>query len=425
MHKHVHQTKAKEPFVFLHANDTSLTFYISRGTRHPVTSTSVRGARSFSSKQQLITLTMMAAKKASVVLVGCGRPLKSMGWYHAEQLLAERCPSAQLTYVVEPFFMSAAAENVPGYDDFFTWRKSVADKHDVQFFEKVNQVPPLAIGESRMAIISARTADNPDLFRSCLDIGVKTIFLEKPGAPTVQELEEMKKAADKASVEVYVGFNKNVSNYLGRTREYAESTEKKCDVTFLHNNAYQPEELAECFERNAEGILKNMTIHELAILVTFYDVSVDNIASVQVDSDFSSCQTLQGPSSGDDFTDFDKIKFKITTKNGKEASVAADRCGGDDSAGIVTDSETAKELARFTMPDVDAVANIPKLEKLHPGAQPYFFTQDPDYCTLKERVAKACVDGTEPEGVASLDVAIKSLKVAEYLTPILQEQLQK
>ena len=139
---------------------------------------------------------------------------------------------------------------------------------------------------------------------------------------------------------------------------------------------------------------------------------------------FRAVQTLKGPSSGNDFTDFDKIKFKITTKNGKEASVAADRCGGDDSVGIVTDP-TGKELARFTMPDVDAVANIPNLEKLYPGAQPYFFTQDPDYCTLKERVAKNCVDGTKAEGVASLDVAIESLKVAEYLTPILQEQLLK
>ena len=33
-------------------------------------------------------------------------------------------------------------------------------------------------------------------------------------------------------------------------------------------------DLGECFERNAEGMLKNMTIHEIALLVSFYDVSV-------------------------------------------------------------------------------------------------------------------------------------------------------
>ena len=29
-------------------------------------------------------------------------------------------------------------------------------------------------------------------------------------------------------------------------------------ITFIHNNAYTPTELGECFERNSEGILKNM-----------------------------------------------------------------------------------------------------------------------------------------------------------------------
>jgi predicted dehydrogenase len=370
--------------------------------------------------------TTMASKQASVVLVGCGRPLKSMGWYHSVQLLEERCPSAKLCYVVEPFFSCTAAKDVPGYNEFHAWKETVEKEHGVQFFEKVHHVPPLAIGEFRMGIISARTGDNPALFSSCLDIGCKTIFLEKPGAPTVKQLEEMKDSADKANVSVFMGFNKNVSSYLTRTLEYAEKAEVKCDVTFLHNNAYEntEEQLAECFERNAEGMLKNMVIHELALLATYYDVSVDNIESVEADPYFSSCKTLKGPTSGKDFTDFDKIKFKIKTKNGKEASIAADRCGGDDSLGIVTD-ETGRELARFTMPDFDAIANIPNLEKLYPGAQPYFFTQDPDYCTLKERVAKNCVDGTEAEGVASLDVAIASLKLAEYLTPILQEQLLK
>ena len=44
-------------------------------------------------------------QKASTVLVGCGRPLRSMGWYHATQLLDGRVPSAKLDSVVEPFYM--------------------------------------------------------------------------------------------------------------------------------------------------------------------------------------------------------------------------------------------------------------------------------------------------------------------------------
>jgi predicted dehydrogenase len=243
----------------------------------------------------------------------------------------------------------------------------------------------------------------------------------------VAELEQIRDKAKRVGVKIFMGFNKNVSAYLVRTRDFAEKAESKCDVTFVHNNSYQDNEavIAECFERNNEGMLKNMAIHELAILVTFYNVKVANIATVEADKGFSSCKTLKGPSSGANFTDFDKIKFKIATKDGNEISVAADRCGGDDSVGIVTDAITGKELARYSMPDQEATANIPNLEKKYPGAMPYFFTQDLDYQTLKERVARNCVDGTPAEGVATIDVACEALKVAEYLTPILQKQLLK
>merc|ERR1711971_1465880 len=127
------------------------------------------------------------------------------------------------------------------------------------------------------------------------------------------------------------GYNKNVCKYVRETRNFAKTVEGSM-VTFVSNNAYEntPESLGECFERNAEGMLKNMAIHELALLVSFYDVSVDNIESVTVDKGFSSMQTLPGPS-GEEWTDFDKIKFTIKTKNGNKVSVAADRCGGTDS----------------------------------------------------------------------------------------------
>jgi len=313
-----------------------------------------------------------------------------------------------------------------GYSAFHDWRKEVQESHGVKFYASVEELAAPADGDHRLGIISARTADNPKLFAGCVDAGCQTVFLEKPGAPNVGELQKMRDAAKSADCKVFMGFNKNVSSYLELAREHAAKASAKCDVTFLHNNAYEntEAELAECFERNAEGMLKNMAIHELAILVTYYGVSVDSIASVEADKDFSSCKTLEGPTSGKHFTDFDKIKFKITTKAGVEVNVAADRCGGDDSVGIVTDAASGAELAKYTMPDEDAVANIPNLERQYPGAMPYFFAQDPDYLKLKNRVAQYCVDGKEPEGVASIDVAIETLKVAEYLTPILQEQLK-
>ena len=165
-----------------------------------------------------------------------------------------------------------------------------------------------------------------------------------------------------------------------------------------------------------------MAIHELALLVSFYDVSVENIESVVADKDFSSMQTLPGPS-GKEFTDFDKIKFTIKTKTGKEVSVAADRCGGTDSYATVTDTN-GEEVFRYWMPDEEDKATVQKLQAQYPTAMPYFFTQDPDYVTVKERVAKFTATGEEAEGLATIGIAVETLRVAEYLTPLLMEQLK-
>lgn len=358
--------------------------------------------------------------QAEVVLVGCGCPLRGMGWYHAVQLLGNECPSAKLTSIVEPWFMGAGASG-PGGDEFTEFRKKTEEEHGTGFYTSLAEVPPVSDGVKRVALISGRTADNPRLMSEAIKAGCSTIYLEKPGAPTVAELEAMKTEAADAGVTVLMGYNKNVCKYVSKTRDFAASTEGG-HVTFVSNNTYDPtpESLGECFERNCEGMLKNMAIHELALLVSFYDVSVDNIECT-VDKNFSSMQTLAGPS-GKEWTDFDKIKFTIKTKTGKEVSVQADRCGGDTSYATVTNAK-GEELFRHSMPDEDDKANVSVLEKKYPGAMPYFFSQDPDYVIVKERVAAFCAKGTEAEGIATIEIACETLRVAEFLVPALQAQL--
>ena len=119
-----------------------------------------------------------------------------------------------------------------------------------------------------------------------IEAGCTHVFLEKPGAPTVAELEQMKKYAAEKGVPVYMGYNKNVTPYVLKALEF-EKANAGAETTFVHNNAYKEEELPECFERNAEGMLKNMAIHELALLATYYGVTVDNIESVTPDADYS------------------------------------------------------------------------------------------------------------------------------------------
>jgi predicted dehydrogenase len=360
------------------------------------------------------------ANQCEVVLVGCGAPNRGMGWYHAEQILKDKCPSAKLCFIVEPWFLGAGASG-PGGPEFTAFKEKTEAEHGVQFFTSMADLPPVADGKKRLALISGRTADNPRLLSESIKAGCTTIYLEKPGAPTVKELEAMRDEANAAGVAVLMGYNKNVCKYVSKAREYAQANGGH--ITFVSNNTYEntPESLGECFERNAEGMLKNMAIHELALLVSFFDVSVENVESVTADKSFSSCQTLPGPS-GKQYTDFDKIKFTIKTKNGKEVSVQADRCGGDTSYAKV--EKDGKEVFRHSMPDEDDKANVSVLEKEYPGAMPYFFSQDPDYITVKERVANCCANGTEATGVATIDIAVETLRVAEYLTPTLQEQLK-
>jgi len=196
---------------------------------------------------------------------------------------------------------------------------------------------------------------------------------------------------------------------------------------FVHNNAYKEEELGECFERNAEGMLKNMAIHELALLATYYGVTVDNIESVTPDAEYSRCLTLTGPS-GKDFTDFAKIGFTVKTKDGKEVTVNADRCGsteGGDSQAIV--SVGGKEVFKSVTPDDELKKFCEKAAAADPDMMPYFFLQSDDYVTLKERATAHILSGKPgaPEGMATIDIAVEALKCAEYLTPMLQDALKK
>jgi len=359
-------------------------------------------------------------KQCEVVLVGCGAPKRGMGWYHGEQLLKAKCSSAKLCYVVEPWFLGGGASG-PGGPEFAEYRKATEEKFGVVFCSSIAELPAVTAGAKRLALISGRTADNPKFLVECIKSGCSTIYLEKPGAPSVAELQTMKEQAKEANVKVLMGYNKNVCKFVRKAREFAAENAGS-HITFVSNNTYEntPESLGECFERNAEGMLKNMAIHELALLASFFDVTVENIAEGTADKAFSSCQTLKGPS-GKEWTDFDKIKFTIKTKSGKEVSVQADRCGGDTSYAKVEIG--GEEKFRHSMPDEEDKANVDKLAEEYPGAMPYFFSQDPDYITVKEGAANYCANGVEPEGIATIDVAIEALRLAEHLTSTFKEQL--
>ena len=121
--------------------------------------------------------------QAEVILIGCGAPLRGMGWYHAVQMLGGECPSAKLCHIVEPWFMGAGAEG-PGGAEFGEFQSKTAEEHGVQFHKSMADLPAVADGVKRLALISGRTSDNPRLLGDAIAAGCTVIYLEKPGEYT-------------------------------------------------------------------------------------------------------------------------------------------------------------------------------------------------------------------------------------------------
>lgn len=181
--------------------------------------------------------------KCDVVVVGCGVPGRGMGWYHAKQMLDGDVPSARLTDVVEPYLLGEGKDTPAGAE----FAKFAAEHSgSVRFHKNVEDMPKSE--DKKVALISGRTAENPLRFRQVVDQGCTHIFLEKPGAPTVFELEDMASLAAEQNVEVFMGYNKNVTKYVTDALTF-ESNTPGATTAYYHNNAYKPEELPECFER--------------------------------------------------------------------------------------------------------------------------------------------------------------------------------
>jgi len=225
--------------------------------------------------------------------------------------------------------------------------------------------------------------------------------------------------AKAANVPVFMGFIKNISPYFTEALEVANGNPGAL-VTLTSRNDYAKEDLAECFERNAEGLLKNMAIHELALAATFFGMRADTIVDVDTsgcDESADGCDLM----TLNDFQDFQRLDFVLTNKEGGKVRIVADRCGGDECRAIVT--KDGEELLNRAMIDAPRQKVVEERMKAHPDWIGYLITQEPEYRELKERCAAAAVRGEFPEGVATIEIAIEALKLAEYLTPLLSARL--
>eukprot|EP01050_Picozoa_sp_SAG11_P018169 SAG11_NODE_2705_length_3073_cov_2.609953_1_plen_145_part_10 len=145
-----------------------------------------------------------------------------------------------------------------------------------------------------------------------------------------------------------------------------------------------------------------MIIHELALAVTFFNVTADNLANVAVDPAGTTRETRGA------FTDYRRLAFTLTTSAGDTVTVKADRCGGNNSQAVISNTEGV-EMFRSIMPDAELEAQVLERAAADPatfdGGFGYFFTQHDDYVALKQRLVHKVLAGERetPAGVASLD----------------------
>ena len=72
-------------------------------------------------------------------------PKRSMGWYHAKQMLEGDCPSAKLTAVVEPWLLGNGANTEPG-NVFKEWADKMKAEHGTKFVKDIKELEIKARG---------------------------------------------------------------------------------------------------------------------------------------------------------------------------------------------------------------------------------------------------------------------------------------
>lgn len=369
-------------------------------------------------KSQIGT-TSRKGDSIDVVIVGCGP--KSVGWFHLMQFLDME--NVCVRAVVEPFYLDE--KKCPYPPQSFVDLVIMLDDMGVKCVTYLGQLKQFQ--QPTLCVIAGRTCDNPEFFREAISIGASHIFLETPGASSIEQLSNMQSLATTRAVEVYMGYQRLCAPYIGKALSLSRSVPRS-HVFFCHNETYPEEELSMVFDHRHEGMLQSMAAQELAILVTQLGVSVDEIEGFKVNTNciFSERHTVRRDNGNQQQTDYSRVAFKITTRNRRSTSVMADRCGGLVSFAVVK-SHTGKEIQRYQSHDDRQILLLrSEMRENHDLSQDFIIHRD-EYLELKRRVITSIL-GNQPHkkypGLASLQDAIDVMILADYCTNRINEVLK-
>lgn len=70
------------------------------------------------------------------------------------------------------FLLHYSGAGGPGGPEFKAFQDEASGKEGIQFFTALADLPPVADGKKRLALISGRTADNPKFLPQCIKVCV-------------------------------------------------------------------------------------------------------------------------------------------------------------------------------------------------------------------------------------------------------------
>jgi len=356
-------------------------------------------------------------QKLEVVVIGCGVPKFSMGWTHLFQILQE--PALRdlvvIAGVVEPFFLSQGGCLAKGAELFTEF----ANQHrEIPFVASCDDLPPVAGDTLRVAIISVRTADSRTVFEDAVNkAGCRAVYLEKPGAGSTADLEEMMKLAEAKSVTVVVGYARNVGDHVRRALDRAagqRAAGERTSVTLLHSNPFKDEEMPACFQRCRPGMMYDMACHDLATAVAYYGLTAEGYEDLSVDTTKSLMVRHGG------IEDFLRLSFTLRPEAGADhISFLIDRQAGAFN-GIDVNGE------RFLSGEPPLLFENP-LDDLAPHIAVNYDGYVEAKRLLFQALAAAPAPGVAvlPKGVPTMETARQVMLLADKLTAELNHMVPK
>lgn len=359
----------------------------------------------------------MVASGVEVVVVGVGVPKFSMGWTHLFQL--QRPPLteyAALVGAVEPFFLSQAGHEAKGSDAFRSW---AAENPDLPIVDECAKLPKVALGKVRVGVICVRTPDALRYFKAAvLDAGCSAVYLEKPGAGSVSELDDLIAFARQHEVAVMLGYSRNFG-YAKKGAAFAEEQRlnfgSRPRVTLVHANPWREEDLPDCWERCQPGMLYDMACHDLAVAAVFFGLT----------SEYSRLRVHEGSVQATyrSIQDFIRLDFTVTPAGTDAVPLRfeIDRCAGAFNGMRVEDMSCDVESSEPVQAKFMS-GEEPMFENPLPDLSPHLAVQYDYYVEAKRVFLDSVGTGSGlPEGAPTLETGRQVMLLADKLTAALKE----